>query len=109
MQRAAWDVAEVQLRTLSCVPELVFGFGSARWANTESQLGDTMNPMLVTAVALLAGLQSAQAANNARPGTPASGVFDVRVVSSAPHQVTGGDARLHVVVPHTVPLHQVEI
>jgi len=45
-----------------------------------------------------------QAANN-----PASDEFLVRVVSSAPHQVTGGDARLHIVVPRTVPLHQVEV
>lgn len=42
-------------------------------------------------------------------GNPASDEFDVRVVSSAPHQVTGGDARLHIVVPRTVPLHQVEV
>lgn len=45
-----------------------------------------------------------QAANN-----PASDEFAVRVVSSAPEQVTGGDARLHIDVPRTVPLHQVEV
>ncbi len=45
-----------------------------------------------------------QAVNN-----PASDEFAVRVVSSAPHQVTGGDARLHIDVPRTVPLHQVEV
>lgn len=45
----------------------------------------------------------AQAINN-----PASDVFAVAVVSSAAHQVTGGDARLHIQVPRTVPLHQVE-
>jgi len=45
-----------------------------------------------------------QAANN-----PASDEFLVQVVSSAPHQVTGGDARLHILVPRTVPLHQVEV
>ena len=32
-----------------------------------------------------------------------------RVVSSAPQQVTGGDARIHIQVPRTVPLHQVEV
>jgi hypothetical protein len=42
-------------------------------------------------------------------GNPARDEFDVRVVSSAADQVTGGDARLHVVVPRTVPLHQVEV
>jgi hypothetical protein len=40
---------------------------------------------------------------------PARDEFSVRVVSSAPHQVTGGDARLHIEVPRTVPLHQVEV
>ncbi len=35
--------------------------------------------------------------------------FLVKVVSSAPDQVTGGDARLHIYVPHRVPLHQVEV
>ena len=33
----------------------------------------------------------------------------MKVVSSAPHQITGGDARLHIEVPRTVPLHQVEV
>jgi hypothetical protein len=40
---------------------------------------------------------------------PARQAFSVRVVSSAPHQVTGGDARLHISVPLTVPLQQVEV
>lgn len=35
--------------------------------------------------------------------------FIVEVVSSAPHQITGGDARIHIDVPRTVPLHQVEV
>jgi len=35
--------------------------------------------------------------------------FAVQVVSSAPDQVTGGDARLHIEVPKTVPPHQVEV
>lgn len=40
---------------------------------------------------------------------PARDEFLVKVVSSAPHQVTDGDARLHIEVPRTVPLHQVEV
>jgi hypothetical protein len=35
--------------------------------------------------------------------------FEVKVVSSAPDQVSGGDARVHIQVPKTVPLHQVEV
>ncbi len=35
--------------------------------------------------------------------------FVVEVVSSAPDQVTGGDLRLHIEVPRTVPLHKVTI
>ena len=50
------------------------------------------------------------AASFANPvGNPASDEFAVKVVSSAPDQVTGGDARLHILVPRTVPLHQVEV
>jgi len=68
-----------------------------------------MRKMLLSCFAFLAAVHAAGAANNARPGTPASESFDVRVVSSAPDQVTGGDARLHIRVPRTVPLHQVEV
>lgn len=42
-------------------------------------------------------------------GIPARDEFIVEVVSSAPHQVTGGNARIHIQVPRTVPLHQVEV
>ena len=35
--------------------------------------------------------------------------FMVEVVSSSPDQVSGGDARLHIEVPRTVPLHQVKL
>jgi hypothetical protein len=35
--------------------------------------------------------------------------FEAEVVSSAPDQVTGGDARLHIKVPRTVPLHKVVV
>ncbi|UCD81477.1 MAG: hypothetical protein JSW26_08670 [Desulfobacterales bacterium] len=35
--------------------------------------------------------------------------FVVEVVSSAPHQVTGGDARLHIEVPKNVPVHRVMV
>ena len=64
---------------------------------------------ILSLMALLAVTPAAGAANNAAPGTPAAGQFDVQVVSSAPHQVSGGDARLHIGVPQTVPLHQVEV
>lgn len=40
---------------------------------------------------------------------PGKEQFVVEVVSSAPDQVTGGDARLHIQVPRIVPLHQVTI
>lgn len=50
----------------------------------------------------------------AQAGGPAGGIpaldqFEVRVVSSAADQVSGGDARLHIDVPRTVPLHQVSV
>jgi hypothetical protein len=35
--------------------------------------------------------------------------FIAEVVSSAADQVTGGDARLHIVVPKVTPFHQVEV
>ncbi|MCJ7556074.1 MAG: DUF6351 family protein, partial [Gammaproteobacteria bacterium] len=35
--------------------------------------------------------------------------FNAAVISSAADQVTGGDARLHIEVPRTVPLHQVRV
>jgi len=40
---------------------------------------------------------------------PSSDEFTVEVVSSASDQVSGGDARLHIAVPRTVPLHQAEV
>jgi Tannase-like family of unknown function (DUF6351) len=45
----------------------------------------------------------------ARGETPSSDEFVVKVVSSAPEKVSGGDARLHVDVPRTVPFQQVEV
>jgi hypothetical protein len=42
-------------------------------------------------------------------GVPAQDQFAVRVVSSAPDQVSGGDARLHIEVPRTVPPQQVSV
>lgn len=48
--------------------------------------------------------RAAKAAHN-----PSTDEFAVRVVSSAPHQVSGDDARLHIDVPRTVPVHQVEV
>ena len=68
-----------------------------------------MRKMFFSCIAFLAAANVAGAADNASPGTPASDRFDVRVVSSAPDQVTGGDARVHITVPRTVPLHQVEV
>jgi len=53
----------------------------------------------------LLGATSTQAGAKRKPKP----TFEVEVVSSAAHQVTGGDARLHVRVPRTVPLHQVQI
>jgi len=57
----------------------------------------------------LAALFLAAASFASPVGNPAGDEFDVKVVSSAPDQVTGGDARLHILVPRTVPLHQVEV
>jgi hypothetical protein len=37
------------------------------------------------------------------------GVFQVRVVSSAPDLITGGDARLHIDVPQAVPVDEVQV
>jgi hypothetical protein len=65
---------------------------------------------LTTVLALVLGLIAAgPAAGTAPPDTPAGDTFSVRVVSSAADQVTGGDARLHVDVPRTVPLKQVRV
>ena len=57
---------------------------------------------------MLAGLLAASQLTYAMDN-PASDEFAVKVVSSAPNQVTGGDARLHILVPRTVPLHQAEV
>ena len=46
---------------------------------------------------------------SSRAANPAGDEFAVQVVSSAPGMVTGGDARLHILVPRTVPLHQAEV
>jgi hypothetical protein len=43
------------------------------------------------------------------PGVPPTDEFVVQVVSSAPDQVSGGDARLHVQVPRVVPPQQVVV
>ena len=63
-----------------------------------------MRRTVLALVAFFAAANVAYAKDN-----PASDEFDVQVVSSAPGQVTGGDARLHILVPRTVPLHQAEI
>ena len=48
---------------------------------------------------------------HAKPAGPkkAKWQFEAEIVSSAPDQVTGGDARLHIKVPQTVPLHKVVV
>ncbi|MEJ2604985.1 MAG: DUF6351 family protein, partial [Gammaproteobacteria bacterium] len=66
------------------------------------------------ALALLAGLvllPGQAALSNPNRGVPNGErpQFDVSVVSSAADQVTGGDARLHIDVPRTVPPHQVRV
>jgi hypothetical protein len=64
----------------------------------------------VAGLVLVLGLGAVGTARAAAPSTtPAGQKFVVEVVSSAPGQVTGGDARLHIAVPPTVPLHQVEV
>ncbi|HEU0224867.1 MAG TPA: DUF6351 family protein [Steroidobacteraceae bacterium] len=71
-----------------------------------------MKKTILAAAASAAGFLAIHAAAAPPPqalANPASEEFAVRVVSSTPHQVTGGDARLHIDVPHTVPLHQVEV
>jgi hypothetical protein len=65
--------------------------------------------MKATFNALAALLLAAPAALAVNTTNPASDEFQVEVVSSAPSQVTGGDARLHILVPRTVPLHQAEV
>lgn len=71
-----------------------------------------MKTIILAATASVAGFIAICAAAAPPPhavNNPASDEFAVRVVSSAPHQVTGGEARLHIEVPRTVPLHQVEV
>ena len=60
-------------------------------------------------VLVLSVMAVAPAAGTAPPETPAGEEFAVWIVSSAPDQVTGADARLHVSVPRTVPLHQTRV
>jgi hypothetical protein len=63
-----------------------------------------------TVLMLVAGLMAAgPVAAGPPPSTPAGDSFQISVVSSAADQVTGGDARLHVYVPRTVPFKQVRI
>ena len=67
-----------------------------------------MRPLVVF-IALLAATPAAIPKSNAPATNPASDKFVVEVVSSAAHEVSGGDARLHIQVPRTVPLHQAEV
>ena len=74
-----------------------------RVLNTVSMTGLRMVSTSLTAV-LVCGLVATSPAF-AKEKPP----FVAEVVSSAPDQVTDGDARLHVVVPKVVPMHQVEV
>jgi hypothetical protein len=61
-------------------------------------------------VALAAALVLASPRVVASKGdNPSGDEFAVKAVSSSPDRVSGGDARLYIDVPRTVPLHQVEI
>lgn len=65
---------------------------------------------LLTVLVVMLGLAAIGPALGEPPATtPAADAFDVEVVSSAAHQVTGGDARLHIDVPRTVPFQQVRV
>lgn len=63
---------------------------------------------VLLAVMLLLTLSTGMAQAQ-RVDPPGKASFHVDVVSSAPQQVTGGDARLHIEVPLIVPLHQVTV
>ncbi len=65
--------------------------------------------LFATILSLNLSILSAPVGAQAPPAVAEKPVFVVGVVSSAPHQVTGGDARLRIEVPQTVPLHQVEV
>jgi hypothetical protein len=65
--------------------------------------------LLALAIFLFVALLVAPAAANSGVPDGDRPAFMAEVVSSAADQVTGGDARLHIEVPHTVPLHQVTV
>ena len=65
---------------------------------------------VLTLLVLMLGLVAIGPATGKPPATtPAADAFHVAVVSSAADQVTGGDARLHIDVPRTVPFQQVGV
>ena len=65
---------------------------------------------VLTLLVLMLGLVAIGPATGKPPATtPAADEFHVAVVSSAADQVTGGDARLHIDVPRTVPFQQVGV
>lgn len=75
-----------------------------------SSLHRQLNILLVALLLLALALGLAPSVAGATSGdNPAGEGFTVRVVSSAPDQVTGGDARLHIVVPLIVPLRRVGV
>jgi hypothetical protein len=75
-----------------------------------SRLNHQFNILLIFTVLLVLTIGIPLSGAMATSGdNPASQEFVVQVVSSAADQVTGGDARLHIEVPLTVPLQQVEV
>ena len=68
-----------------------------------SRTGGWSIPTSVTMILVVALLAASPALAKEKPP------FVAEVVSSAADQVTGGDARLHILVPKVTPLHQVEV
>ena len=61
------------------------------------------NPATVIVIVVVAFLAASPVQAKEKPP------FIAEVVSSAASQVTGGDARLHILVPKVTPLQQVEV
>ena len=65
--------------------------------------GFLLFPAILSVTTLVTPVNASGSSHHDRPE------FSVAVVSSAADQVTGGDARLHIEVPLTVPLQQVRV
>jgi len=86
-----------------------------RKANTVSRLrpylrkrritssGFLLFPAVLLVAMLVTPIDAMGSSHHDRPA------FHAAVISSTADQVTGGDARLHIEVPRTVPLHQVKV